>query len=293
MTTATSAPTVENATIHADASSGTVLEVVDLEVKLGRGLHRTRILNNVSLTVERGETVGIIGETGSGKTTLARTILGLTPAASGRVLVDGEDVTRFGRRQWRRLRRRGVVQYVFQDPLKSLDPDLTIGDSLTEPLLLQGVSRGEARDQAERLLAKVSLDADVLDRLPGRLSGGQRQRVAVARALITNPDVVILDEPVSALDAANRVQVLTILQELKAAGIALVFVSHDLGSVAGIADRIAVLYRGEVVEVGATRDVITNPQHAYTRLLLRSAPTLRTASADRTERAALRAQLTA
>ncbi len=270
-----------------------VLEVVDLEVKLGRGLHRTRILNGVNLAVERGETVGIIGETGSGKTTLARTILGLTPAASGRVLIEGEDVTGFGRRQWRRLRRRGVVQYVFQDPLKSLDPDLTIGDSLTEPLLLQGVSRAEARETARALLAKVSLEADVLDRLPGRLSGGQRQRVAVARALITNPDVVILDEPVSALDAANRVQVLTILQELKAAGIALVFVSHDLGSVAGIADRIAVLYRGEVVEVGPTRDVITNPQHPYTRLLLRSAPTLHGASADRTERAALRAQLTA
>lgn len=270
-----------------------VLEVEGLGVKLGRGLRRTQILSNINLTVERGETVGVIGETGSGKTTLARTILGLTPATSGRVLVDGEDVTRFGRRQWRALRRRGVVQYVFQDPLKSLDPDLTIAESLTEPLLLQGISRPIALETARVLLAKVSLDADVLDRLPGRLSGGQRQRVAVARALITNPDVVILDEPVSALDAANRVQVLTILQELKAAGIALVFVSHDLGSVAGIADRIAVLYRGELVEVGPTREVITNPQHAYTRLLLRSAPTLRTASADRAERALLRAQLTA
>lgn len=299
-TTATSAEVVARTTTSADAREWVravpgppVLEVVDLEVKLGRGLHRTQILSGISLAVERGETIGIIGETGSGKTTLARTILGLTPATKGRVLIDGEDVTRFGRRQWRTLRRRGVVQYVFQDPLKSLDPDLTIGDSLSEPLLLQGISRPEARETARALLAKVSLDADVLDRLPGHLSGGQRQRVAVARALITNPDVVILDEPVSALDAANRVQVLTILQELKAAGIALVFVSHDLGSVAGIADRIAVLYRGELVEVGTTREVITHPQHPYTRLLLRSAPTLRTASADRTERAFLRAQLTA
>lgn len=270
-----------------------VVEVEGLGVKLGRGLHRTQILKDISLAVAPGETVGLIGETGSGKTTLARTILGLTPAASGRVLIDGEDVTRFGRSQWRRLRRQGIVQYVFQDPLKSLDPGLTVGDSLAEPLLLQGISRPEARETARALLAKVSLDGDVLDRLPGRLSGGQRQRVAVARALISNPKVVILDEPVSALDAANRVQVLTILQELKAAGIALIFVSHDLGSVAGIADRIAVLYRGELVEVGPTRDVIGNPQHAYTQLLLRSAPTLRGASADRHERAALRARLTA
>ncbi|GAA4118192.1 hypothetical protein GCM10022415_16780 [Knoellia locipacati] len=270
-----------------------VLSVEDVRVTLGRGLHRARILDGVSLTVERGETVGLIGETGSGKTTLARTILGLTPVSGGRVLVDGEDVTRLGRRKRRALRRRGVVQYVFQDPLKSLDPDLTIGESLTEPLLLQGVPGDEARERALRFLGRVHLDEQLLDRLPGRLSGGQRQRVAVARALVTEPDVVILDEPVSALDAANRVQVLSILQELKAAGIALLFVSHDLGSVAGVADRIAVLHRGEVVEVGTTRDVVTNPSHPYTQLLLRSAPTLRSASADRAERAALRARLTA
>jgi len=270
-----------------------VLRVEDLEVTLGRGLHRARVLDGVSLTVERGETLGLIGETGSGKTTLARTILGLTPVSGGRVLIDGEDVTRLSRRRRRRLRRRGVVQYVFQDPLKSLDPDLTVGESLTEPLLLQGVPRDEARERTSRFLGRVHLDEGLLDRLPGRLSGGQRQRVAVARALVTEPDVVILDEPVSALDAANRVQVLTILQELRTAGIALLFVSHDLGSVAGIADRIAVLYRGEVVEVGPTRDVVTNPTHPYTQLLLRSAPTLRSASADRDERAALRARLSA
>lgn len=291
--TATSARAVTLPTLDVDVAAGPIIEVDELDVTLGRGLHRARILDGVTLTVERGETVGLIGETGSGKTTLARTILGLTPVSGGRVLVDGEDVARLGRRKRRDLRRRGVVQHVFQDPLKSLDPDLTIGESLTEPLLLQGVPGDEARERALEFLGRVHLDEELLDRLPGRLSGGQRQRVAVARALVTEPDVVILDEPVSALDAANRVQVLSILQGLKAAGIALLFVSHDLGSVAGIADRIAVLHRGEVVEVGPTRDVVTNPSHPYTQLLLRSAPTLRSAPADRAERAALRARLTA
>jgi ABC-type glutathione transport system ATPase component len=164
---------------------------------------------------------------------------------------------------------------VFQDPLRSLDPDLSIADSLTEPLTLRGVPRAEAVDRARTYLSRVRLDEELLARLPGELSGGQRQRVAVARALVTEPKLVILDEPVSALDAANRVQILEILKELRATGTALVFISHDLGSVAGIADRVAVLYQGEFVEAGPTRDVVTNPTHPYTRLLISSAPTLR------------------
>ncbi|GAB7002659.1 hypothetical protein JCM18899A_01300 [Nocardioides sp. AN3] len=269
-------------------SERTVLEVEGLDVHYGHRRHRRQALSGVSLSVRPGEILGLIGETGSGKSTFARAVLGLVEPSAGRVVIDGEDVSRHSERQWRRLRRRGVVQYVFQDPLRSLDPDLTIADSLTEPLLIQGIGRTEALARARGFLERVRLDADLLDRLPGELSGGQRQRVAVARALVTGPSLVILDEPVSALDSANRVQVLEILKELRSAGVALVFISHDLGSVAGITDRIAVLYQGELVESGRTRDVIGSPQHAYTRLLVSSAPTLRSGAADRAEREALR-----
>ncbi|MEV8036133.1 ABC transporter ATP-binding protein [Streptomyces sp. NPDC086182] len=270
-----------------------VLEVKDLEVHYGTPRRRRPALRGVSLSVAPGETVGIIGETGSGKSTLARAALGLVRASAGSVVVDGEDVSAYGARQWRALRRRGVIQYVFQDPLRSLDPDLTVETSLAEPLLVRGDSREEAARRVRAFLARVRLSEDLLDRLPGELSGGQRQRVAVARALVTEPRLIILDEPVSALDSANRVQILRILEELRDDGVALVFISHDLGSVAGIADRIAVLYQGELVEAGASRDVIGSPRHDYTRLLVRSAPTLRSAAADRAKRAALRALLNA
>ncbi|KOX27235.1 peptide ABC transporter ATPase [Streptomyces sp. NRRL F-4707] len=276
-------------------STGTrpVLDVTGLDVHYGGRRRRRRVLHGVSLSVAPGETVGLIGETGSGKSTLARTVLGLVRPTAGSVVLDGEDVTAHGARQWRELRRGGVVQYVFQDPLRSLDPDLTVEASLTEPLLVRGTSRAEAAARVRSFLPRVRLTEDLLSRLPGELSGGQRQRIAVARALVTDPRLVILDEPVSALDSANRVQVLEILKELRASGVALVFISHDLGSVAGIADRIAVLYRGELVEVGAARDVVGRPEHPYTRLLVGSAPTLRGAPADRAERAALRALLPA
>ncbi|MCW2601273.1 MAG: putative ATP-binding component of an ABC-transporter [Frankiales bacterium] len=268
-----------------------VLTVTDLEVHYGARRRRRQALNGVSLEVGRGEVVGLIGETGSGKSTFARAVLGLVPFSRGQVLIDGEDVTGHSQRKWRELRRRGVIQYVFQDPLRSLDPDATIEDSLVEPLLIRGDSRADAVARIRPLLSRVHLDDELLPRLPGELSGGQRQRVAVARALVTEPALIILDEPVSALDSANRVGVLEILKELRSAEVSLVFISHDLGSVAGVADRIAVMYQGQLVENGPARDVITAPQHVYTRLLIGSAPTLRSAAANRSERAALRALL--
>lgn len=277
----------------ASAPGGPVLAIDGLDVHYGRGRRRRRALHGVTLSVAPGETVGVIGETGSGKSTLARVVLGLVRASAGSITVGGEEVSGYGAAKWRALRRRGVVQYVFQDPLRSLDPDLTIADSLAEPLLLKGVARAEAAARTRSFLARVRLPEELLDRLPGELSGGQRQRVAVARALVTEPALVILDEPVSALDSANRVQILEILKELRGTGVAVVVISHDLGSVAGISDRIAVLYRGELVETGAARDVIEEPRHPYTRLLVRSAPTLHTAPAERAERDALRALLDA
>ncbi|WP_043603651.1 MULTISPECIES: ABC transporter ATP-binding protein [Protofrankia] len=267
-----------------------VLDVAGLEVHYGRGRRRRRALHGAALTVHRGETVGVIGETGSGKSTFARAVLGLVRSSGGRIRIAGEEVSGYSHQQWRALRRRGVVQYVFQDPLRSLDPDLTVGESLIEPLLIQGVPRREAIARGRAYLVRVRLDEELFALLPGELSGGQRQRVAVARALVAEPALIILDEPVSALDSANRVGVLEILKELRDAGVALIFISHDLGSVAGVADRIAVLYQGELVEVGAARAIINAPRHPYTRLLVGSAPTLRSA-ATRAEREALRALL--
>ncbi|MCX4713950.1 ABC transporter ATP-binding protein [Streptomyces griseus] len=287
----TAAPQAEEAV--SDDGTGPVLEVSGLGVHYGRGRKRRRALHDVTLSIAPGEAVGVIGETGSGKSTLARAVLGLVPASAGSVRIAGEEVSAYGSRRWRELRRRGVIQYVFQDPLRSLDPDLTIEDSLVEPLLIQGVPRKEAVPRARTFLDRVQLAPDLLERLPGELSGGQRQRIAVARALVTEPRLVILDEPVSALDSANRVQILEILKELRASGVALVLISHDLGSVAGTADRIAVLYRGELVETGTAHDVVRRPRHPYTRLLLGSAPTLRGRPADRAERETLRALLDA
>jgi ABC-type glutathione transport system ATPase component len=266
-----------------------LLEISDLDVHYRRRAGRLHALRGVSLSISAGETVGVIGETGSGKSTLARAVLGLVRPTSGRIVVDGSDVAAFHQRQWRELRRRGVVQYVFQDPLKSLDPDLTIAASLAEPLQIQG-SDG-IPGKVRKILSRVRLDESLLDRLPGELSGGQRQRVAVARALVTSPRIVLLDEPVSALDSANRVQVLELLKQLRDAGTALLFISHDLGSVAGVADRIAVLYQGEIVEDRPASSVVNEPVHPYTRLLVSSAPTLRSAAAGRAARGELRTLL--
>jgi ABC-type glutathione transport system ATPase component len=265
----------------------TVLLVRDLEVRYGR----TRALAGAGLTVARGETVGVIGETGSGKSTLARAVVGLVAPYRGSVTIGGEEVTAFSRRQWRAFRRRGVVQYVFQDPLRSLDPHLTVGTSVAEPLLLQGRTRAETDATVRAQLDRVHLPANLADRYPAELSGGQRQRIALARALVTDPALVILDEPVSALDAANRVHVLEVLAELRAAGTSLVFISHDLGSIAGVSDRVAVLHRGDLVETAATTSIVNDPQHPYTQLLVGSAPTLATGPVPRERRAELRRRL--
>ena len=258
------------------------------------GYHRRHpVLHDVSLRIHDGEAVGLIGETGSGKTTLARTLLGLTSVISGSVTLAGHDLARVRGRALRELRRQGHVQYVFQDPLRSLDPDLPVGDSVAEGLDVRG--RLDAAVRAERIretLVAVGLDPALASRLPGELSGGQRQRVAIARAFILEPRLLILDEPVSALDAAHRVHVLDLLR-LSAAerGFAQLFISHDLGSVAGITDRVVVVYRGRIVEDGATDQVLSAPRHPYPRLLLESAPTLDLAGADRERRAELRADV--
>ncbi|WP_375432577.1 ABC transporter ATP-binding protein [uncultured Friedmanniella sp.] len=271
-----------------------LLTVEGLEVTYGRGLRRTHALRGASFALQPGQSLGVIGETGSGKSTLARAVLGLVRPAAGTIRLAGEDLTRFNGGQWRDLRRRGVAQYVFQDSLRSLDPDLPVGTSIAEPLLIGGSDRRTVAAKVEALAHQVNLDPDLLRRLPGELSGGQRQRVVVARALITSPQLLILDEPVSALDAANRVQVLELLVRLRASeSTSLIFISHDLGSVAGIADQVVVLYRGQIVEAGPTEQIVLRPRHPYTRLLIGSAPTLASGAVDRVRRDELRAELQA
>lgn len=260
-----------------------LLQMRGLQVAYGVGTARKTVLHGIDLDVFKGESIGLIGETGSGKTTLVRAILGAAPVTAGTIEFAARSISDLKGRALRDFRRTGQLQYVFQDPLQSLDPAISVGDSVAEGLRIQGAL--DAEEVSERVtvaLQSVGLDAGLALRTPSELSGGQRQRVVIARALILEPALLLLDEPVSALDAASRVQVLRLLKGLgRQRGIAQVFVSHDLGSVAGITDRIVVLYRGRVVEVGPTMEVLRDPQHAYTKLLVGSAPTLASGAADR------------
>ena len=257
-----------------------LLRVEDLGVAFGRRAGRPgqQVLHGVSLQARAGEILGVIGETGSGKTTLARSVVGLSPVTGGRILVDGDEVTGLRGRALREFRRSGAVQYLFQDPLRSLDPDLTVRELIGEPLAV-GAGRPGREERADRVLGalqQVGLDSTLADRLPGQLSGGQRQRVAIARAVVTRPRLLLADEPVSALDASNRNHVLRLFDRLRnELDLAIVVISHDLSSLAGIADRIAVLYRGRLVEQGPTAEVLSRPLHPYTALLTASAPSVR------------------
>ena len=256
-----------------------LLEISDLTVGYG-DRHTPPVLDGVALDVRPGEILGVIGETGSGKTTLARTIVGLVPARSGRIEFNGVELSALRGRALRSFRQRGELQFVFQDPLRALDPDLTAAESVAEPLEAAGTgSRAERAERAAKALEAVGLDvASLGDRVPGRLSGGQRQRVLLARALITEPRLLICDEPVSALDAANRNHVLRLLLNLRdAQGIAALVISHDLHSLAGVADRVAVLNEGRVVEQGPVRQILDDPQDPYTQRLLAAAPRLHAA----------------
>lgn len=283
-----------------------LLAVHNLTVSLGHGRKRTEVLHAATARVDAGEIVGLIGETGSGKTTLARSILGINRFDSGSVRVAGTDIGSLSPRALRAFRRGGDVQYVFQDPLQSLDPDLTVSASIAEGLAVReaasggvgaraAASRASIRDSVIDALGLVGLPAALGDQLPAALSGGQRQRVAIARAMVLEPRLLICDEPVSALDATNRIAMLDLLVSLRSSrpGIGLLFISHDLGSVAGITDRIIVLYRGTIVEEGATAQILRSPQHPYTRLLVGSAPTLAGGAVDRRRRQELRLELAA
>lgn len=234
----------------------------------------TPALDDVSFRVESGRSVGLVGESGAGKTTALSLLLGLARPTSGSVLFDGEPLDPRDRDQLRRFRR--AVQPVFQDPYSSLDPRQSVGRIVGEPLASLRVASGaDARDRIAWALEAVALPADAAGRYPHEFSGGQRQRIAIARAIVSRPRVLLADEPVSALDVTTRIQIIELLGELAATeGMTVVMVSHDLGVVASLCAETVVLQGGRIVEQGATREVLGSPKDPYTRRLLASVPRL-------------------
>ncbi|MFW6201970.1 MAG: ABC transporter ATP-binding protein [Gemmatimonadota bacterium] len=231
-----------------------------------------RAVDGVSFRIRKGETLGLVGESGSGKTTTGRTLLRLIEPTGGAVLFDGRDVFAMDPRELRRLRRR--AQIVFQDPFGSLNPRMTVGDTLREALAVHGLARGrDAERRVRELLDLVGLSGDYAGRYPHEFSGGQRQRVGIARALSVEPEFVVCDEPVSALDVSVQAQILNLLIELqKRLDLAYLFIAHDLSVVEHISDRIAVMRQGRIVEIGPARRVVRSPEHPYTQTLLASVP---------------------
>ena len=225
----------------------------------------------VSIEIRKGETLGIVGESGSGKSTVARCVARLIETTDGRILLSGTDIAKMPAGQLRSLRRK--VQIVFQDPYRSLNPRRTIGDSIIEGPMNYGASRRDAMAKARELMDLVRLDPDGLDRFPHQFSGGQRQRICIARALAMDPELLIADEAVSALDVSVQAQVLDLLEEIRERlHLAMLFITHDLRVAAQVCDKMAVMSKGEVVEYGLASEIFANPQHEYTRALFEAAP---------------------
>jgi peptide/nickel transport system ATP-binding protein len=253
--------------------SGPLLKVENLVVEYVVGGKTVHAVTDVSLEIARGETLGLVGESGCGKSTLGRAVLRLREARSGKVLFDGNDLTAMRGEALRKMRQR--VQLIFQDPIASLNPRRRIGDIVAEPLVIAGVEDPEKRKQmVSDVLTAVGLDPGlVMGRLPHEFSGGQCQRISIARALVLNPDFIICDEPVSALDVSIRAQILNLLEEMKARyGLTLLFIAHDLAVVKAVSDRVAVMYLGRLCEVGPSEQLFAHPAHPYTALLIEAIP---------------------
>jgi oligopeptide/dipeptide ABC transporter ATP-binding protein len=267
------------------SENGRLLEVDELVVHypVGRGIVGTmarrpretvRAVDGVSFTLERGELLALVGESGCGKTTTAQTVLRLLEPVGGRISFHGDDITSLGQRELRPLRRR--MQIVYQDPYESLDPRLTVRKAVEEPLLIHhaGGSKAERAELVQDALERVELSPPglFLDRYPHELSGGQRQRVAIAAAIVLGPELLVADEPVSMLDVSVRAGVLALLDRLRRDGLGVLMITHDLSTAAHFADRIAVMYLGRIVEEGPAASVVSDPQHPYTKALLSVVP---------------------
>ncbi|MFT4044483.1 MAG: ABC transporter ATP-binding protein [Gordonia sp. (in: high G+C Gram-positive bacteria)] len=258
---------------------GTVLDVRNLTTRfdirsgpLRRVTARVHAVEDVSVSIDAHQTLSLVGESGSGKSTLGRSILRLVEPSAGSILLNGEDVRAMGPRRLQRERAR--MQMIFQDPFSSLNPRMTVGQAIAEPMLVHGIARrDDVADKVAELLRRVSLSPDVATCYPHEFSGGQRQRVSIARALSLNPDLIVADEAVSALDVTVKAQVVNLLLELQEQfGIAFLFISHDMSVVERLSHRVAVMYLGEIVEIGSRAQIFENPQHPYTRRLLDSVP---------------------
>jgi oligopeptide/dipeptide ABC transporter ATP-binding protein len=263
-----------------------IVDVTDLQVhfRVRRGLAGTRLVravDGVSFTIAPGETLGLAGESGSGKSTVARSLVKITRPSGGSIRVGGAETARLRGQQLRAYRRR--MQMVYQDPYDSLDPRLTAAQAIGEGLAVRGLPRERRRRAAEELLGRVNLPASMASRYPGQLSGGQRQRVSIARALAVEPEVIVCDEAVAALDVSIRAQVLNLLKDIQAdAGVSYLFISHDLSTLRFMADQVAIMYCGRLVEHGTSAQVFSQPRHPYTQALIAAVPDVHAGAGART-----------